>query len=162
MQAHDAINKVVEMSFMVAKEYLNDLTTEELMVRPAPQANHIAWQLGHLIAGQQEMMAAIGGTPPELPEGFAEAHTKETTGSDDAGKFCDKDTYLDLMEKMRVATLELVKNTSDAQLDEPGPERMRAYAPTKGDVLLMLGQHWMMHVGQFVTVRRKLDKPIVI
>jgi hypothetical protein len=38
---------------------------------------------------------------------------------------------------------------------------MRAYAPTVGAALTMLGAHPMMHAGQFVTVRRKLGKPIL-
>ena len=28
---------------------VSDLSDAELLVRPVPQANHIAWQLGHLI-----------------------------------------------------------------------------------------------------------------
>ena len=38
-------------------------------------------------------------------------------------------------------------------------EAMRDYAPTVGAVLLLIGNHWMMHAGQFVPVRRKLGRP---
>ena len=45
--------------------------------------------------------------------------------------------------------------TPDKDLDNPGPEEMRQYAPTVGSVLLLLGSHWLMHAGQFVPIRRK-------
>ena len=44
-------------------------------------------------------------------------------------------------------------------LDKPGPESMREYAPTVASVLMLLGSHWLMHAGQFVPIRRKLGKP---
>ncbi len=34
--------------------------------------------------------------------------------------------------------------------------------PTLGAVLLLAGSHVLMHSGQFVSVRRKLGKPIAI
>ena len=35
-------------------------------------------------------------------------------------------------------------------------------APTVGHALNMAGGHTLMHVGQFVPLRRTLDKPVVI
>ena len=60
-------------------------------------------------------------------------------------------------------------NTRDAEdampetdLDKPGSESMRAYAPTVGATFNMIGIHEGMHAAQFVVVRRKLDKPVLI
>ena len=63
------------------------------------------------------------------------------------------------MDQMKAASLAAIEATPESQLEAPGPESMREYAPTIGAVLMMLGNHCMMHAGQFVPVRRKLGKP---
>ena len=47
MQAKDAIKINIEMGQFISLGYLEDLTDQELLHRPAPGANHINWQLGH-------------------------------------------------------------------------------------------------------------------
>lgn len=162
MTAKDAINETIKMAQYITNEYLSDLSDADLLVRPVPSANHIAWQLGHLISSNAEMLAGVGGKAPELPAGFREAHGKETTGVDDAKKFGTKQQYLTLLTTLNDATTRSLDATPDAQLDKPAPEAMRSYAPTVGSVYNMIGSHVMMHVGQFATVRRKLGKPIKI
>jgi uncharacterized damage-inducible protein DinB len=130
-----------------------------LLVRSVPGSNHIAWQLGHMIGGTQMMLGALGQPAPELPAGFVAAHGKETAASDDPAKFATKAQYLALMEQMKAASLAAIEATPDRAMDQPGPEEMRQYAPTVGAVLALLGNHWLMHAGQFVPIRRKLGKP---
>jgi uncharacterized damage-inducible protein DinB len=158
MNAKDAIRQQIEFSHMLTGMYVADLTDAELLVRPLPGVNHIAWQLGHMIGGTQHMLGALGHAM-ELPAGFAEGYTKETAGCDDAARFATKAQYLELLERVKAASLAAVDATPDAALDQPGPEAMRAYAPTVAAVLMLLGQHLVMHAGQFVVVRRKLGKP---
>jgi hypothetical protein len=158
MNAKDVIRQVVEFSTMVTKMYVDDLADADLLVRSVPGTNHIAWQLGHLVAGTQHMLQALGRTAPSLPPGFAEAYTKETASSDDPARFTGKEQYLTLMEQAKAAILAAIDATPDSDLDQPGPESMRAYAPTVAAVLLLLAQHWLMHAGQFVPIRRKLGK----
>ena len=98
-------------------------------------------------------------TPQALPEGFAAAYTRETAASDDPAKFVAKTEYLALMDQMKAASIAAVDATPEADLDLPGPEPLRQYAPTVGAVLMILGTHWLMHAGQFVPIRRKLGKP---
>lgn len=162
MNAKDVIRQSMQTAQMVTKAYLEDLSNDELLVRPTPGSNHIAWQLGHLIASEREMIQSLGCTMPELPAGFEGAHAPEASKSDDRSKFAQKADYLALMEKMHASTMQALDKTSDADLDKPAPEKMRAYAPTFGAVFQMIALHEMMHVGQFVPVRRKLNKPIAI
>jgi uncharacterized damage-inducible protein DinB len=161
MNAKDAIRLNIDVAQGVTGALLEDLTDADLLVRPASNANHIAWQLGHLIASERSYMTQLGHAMPALPDGFAESHTKETATSDDPRKFYRKDEYLRLLQQLHDATKIALERTPDADLDKPGPERMRAYAPTIGAVFAMVGQHELMHQGQFVTVRRKLGKPIL-
>jgi hypothetical protein len=163
MQGKDMILSTAKMSDNIVERYLADLTDADLMLRPVDGMNHIAWQLGHLIASERWFMEALKpGSSPPLPEGFAEAHTKETIGVNDPKKFRTKDEYLSLWKKQRAASLSLLEKMSDADLDQPSPESMRNYCPKVGDAMNMLGAHPLMHLGQWVAVRRHLKKPVAI
>ncbi len=143
----------------VVKGYLEDLSDADLMVRPTPGANHIAWQLGHLIASEREMIESVcPGSMPLLPAGFAEKHTTETAKSDKPADFHTKAEYVKLMDQQRAGTLAALAKLSDADLAKPGPEKMRQFAPTVGVMFAGQGLHWMMHAGQWAVVRRKLGR----
>jgi hypothetical protein len=162
MTAKDAIKNTIETCHGVLTTYLADLTDEELLTRSVPGANHIAWQLGHIVASEHEMMTMAGYQMPALPVDFAECYTPETAKSDDPAKFHRKDDYLSALETQRQGTLAALAAASDADLGKPSPEPMRSYAPTLGAAFNIVGIHEMMHAGQFAVLRRKLDKPITI
>ncbi|MHC4092560.1 MAG: DinB family protein [Planctomycetota bacterium] len=162
MTAKDVIKNTIGMCHEVLTAYIGDLNDTELMVRSVPEANHIAWQLGHLISSEHQMMTDAGYRMPDLPEGFAESYTKETSKSDDAGKFHKKAQYLEWMAHQREATLAALAAAPEADLDKPTPESMHEYAPTVGVAFNVVGIHTMMHAAQFIAVRRKLGKPVLI
>jgi hypothetical protein len=147
----------------IVQAYLGDLSDAELLMRPTPGANHIAWQLGHLISSEQTLMEGIApGTMPPLPAGFAEKHTKETTQVDDPRAFLTKAEYLKLKAEQRSAARAAIAKFTDADLDRPAPEKFRKMFPTVGVVVALIGMHDIMHAGQWAVLRRKLGKPIVI
>ena len=158
----DVIKNTIDMAHRILTTYLSDLSDEDLMVRAVPGANHISWQLGHLIASENKMMSDAGFDMPKLPDGFAEAYTKETSTSDDRAKFHSKEQYLKWLDEQRTGTLALLDKTSESDMGKATPEAMHAYAPTVSAAFNMIGIHVLMHVGQFVPVRRKLDKPVLI
>jgi hypothetical protein len=160
MTPKDVIKNTIEFCHSVLTAYLDDLSDAELFVRPVPGANHIAWQLGHLIISENALSEA-GYTMPDLPAGFAESYTPETAGSDDPARFHKKAEYLRLLEQQRTATMAALDATPEEDLDEPSPESCRDYAPTLGIMFNVIGVHEMMHAGQFVAVRRKLGKPVL-
>lgn len=163
MNAKDAIKYDMDMSMNVLKTYLSDLSDDDLMVRPAKGANHLAWQLGHLISSEAELLnGACPGASPALPDGFSAAHGKDTTAVDDKTKFLRKQQYIDLMDKQRAATKVALDKITNEQMDQPSPERMRSYCPTVGTIFGLIGGHGLMHSGQFATVRRLLGKPVLI
>ncbi len=162
MQTKDAIRATMDLSSMVFKGYLNDLDDSQLLARPAEGCNHLAWQVGHLIASEVSLLDSIcPGKAAELPAGFAEAHSKEAAASDDPSKFQSKEQYLELMDQVRQATITALEEIPDAELDSPSPENLRSFCPTVGHTFVLIGTHPMMHAGQFVPVRRKFGKPIL-
>lgn len=162
MTTKEAMKYSMGMSRDIIHQYISDLSDDELLIRPVPGMNHIAWQLGHLISSERQMISAIGHTMPELPAGFEKAHSRETVGSDDRAGFASRERYTDLMRQMREATLTALDATPESEFDKPGPEGMRAYAPTVGSVFAMIANHELMHCGQFVPVRRMCGKPVTI
>jgi hypothetical protein len=160
MDSRGAIQTGYQCSEQVCQGYLSDLTDAELMVRAVPGINHIAWQLGHLIASEHSMLNGVfPDSMPALPAGFAEKHSKETAGNDNPKDFLTKAEYLKLANEQRQAATATLLKQSDADLDTPSPESMRAYAPTIGSLFSLIGSHWMMHAGQWAVVRRKQGRP---
>lgn len=163
MNTTDAIKQTHGISQMVLNGYLGDLTDEDLMQRPGDGCNTIAWQLGHLICSECNLLnMAVPDAAAELPEDFVENHAKENANSDDASHFSTKAEYLELFQKVKDATFAALDGLSDADLDRPGPEQMRDFCPTVGSLFVLISTHVMMHVGQIVPIRRRLDKPIVM
>ena len=101
------------------------------------------------------------GSCPPLPEGFEARHDRETAQSDDTSRFAPLATYQELWKAQRAATHSVIDSIPDADLDRTDP-KLPPYAPTFGALLNMTGVHAMMHAGQFVAVRRLLNKPIAI
>ena len=159
MDTKAAIKAAIDTANMISTSYLGDLTDEEMMHRPAPAANHIKWQIGHLIASENNMINGVApGSLPDLPAGFADKYNKEASKSDDASAFDSKADLMALHEKQRVATLAALEKMADADFDKAAPEEMQSYAPTVGHAFLMQDAHWMMHAGQWAVVRRQLGR----
>lgn len=159
MTAKDAIRETINMCREVTLAYVQDLSDADLLLRSVPGANHIAWQLGHLIVSEHDMLTTLGYDMPPLPAGFADAYHPDAAKSDAPARFHSKAEYLALMKQVREAALAALAATPANVLEQPGPESMRAYAPTVWAVFMVLGTHELMHAGQFVPVRRKLGKP---
>jgi hypothetical protein len=158
-----AVHTSLKTTQNLMNSVLADMGDADLLVRPVPGANHIAWQLGHLISSEGHLLKDVlpGLAPAELPAGFAQQHGKETQMVDPPKGFLSKSAYVELYNKARGATLAAVDKLSDADLDRPAPGPLVKLAPTLGALLLMVSTHDMMHGGQFSVVRRKLGKPVL-
>src|SRR5262245_17775919 len=143
--------------------FLDDLSDADLLVRPVPGANHIAWQMGHLIQAVRHLISQElpDAAYPDLPAGFAEKHTKETVTRDATSDFCTRSEYLGAFNRTRQATRAALRKLADADLDRPTKGSMAKFAPTLGAIFLLVSDHSLMHGGQFSVVRRKLNKPVL-
>jgi hypothetical protein len=160
MNFKDAIHTSLGMSDFLVERYLGDITDQEMLARPAPDANHIAWQLGHLIQSEWHLVdAAVPGSMPALPAGFKERHTKDTAASEKPGDFLTKDEYLRIAKEVRAGTLKVLDSLSDADFDSPISGRVPPFVKKVGEAFVLIGPHWSSHAGQWVVVRRKLGRP---
>jgi len=140
--AQNIIKASLDSADFCINGYLADLSDADLMVRPAPGANHLAWQLGHLIVSEHDLIEMVcPGSMPPLPDGFAPRYDKETAGSDDPNKFDKKETFLKLMKQQRAGTVAALEKVTDNDLDRQSPEPIRDYAPTVGATFNLIGAH---------------------
>ena len=161
MTAKELILRALEASREQFKMFLSDLSDADLLVRPVPGANHIAWQFGHVLCSELRLIRAISsGAGPVLPAGFEDAHVKDRAGADTG--FSNKATYLAVLETVRNATVAGVKALPDAELDKPNPGPTAKRWPLVADLCLLVAAfHPTIHTGQFSVVRRKLGKPVL-
>lgn len=163
MNIRDALKNNIQTSQMVCGAYLGDLSDEEAMQRPHPQCNHINWQVGHIIASENQMAShCVAGSLPELPAGFAEKYTRETNGSDNPDDFVPLSQLKEIAKTQTDAVLEMIDGMAEDDFAKPAPEAMQSYAATNAAIINMIGSHWMMHAGQWVVLRRQLGRDIVI
>jgi hypothetical protein len=143
--------------------FLGDLSDADLTVRPVPSANHIAWQMAHLIAAEKMLLEGQlpGVKYPEIPAGIAALGSERTGKVNPPGGYATKAQYMDAFNKMREASIAAVEKITDADLDRPTTNMMAKFAPTLGALLILVANHTLMHGGQFTVIRRALNKPVV-
>jgi hypothetical protein len=163
MNTKDMLRSTLDFNHSVVTGLLADLSDADLLVRPVPGANCIAWQLGHLIASEASMVGknVPGAAVPELPAGFDNRHNNEASKADPPKGFESKAEYLKLWDKVRAATKAALDKVSDADLDKPVTSDLKRLAPTVAAVFLLAANHELMHSGQFSVVRRKLNRPVL-
>ncbi|HEX8521269.1 MAG TPA: DinB family protein [Tepidisphaeraceae bacterium] len=162
MNINQLLADSLERSLGVLQMTLGDFSDADMFVRPAPGANHAMWQLGHLVNSETRLVTMVKpGAMPELPAGFAERFSAETTKVDDPKAFPTKAEVLELLAKARAASVQWARGIKPEELDQPTPERIQRLAPTVGALAAVLPSHVAMHVGQMQVIRRKLGKPIL-
>lgn len=157
MHVNAAIREALAVAERVCLDYLDDLTNAELLHRPCPGANHIAWQLGHLIVSEHAQIESIRpGAMPPLPSGFDRRYARETASCDDPDAWDGKPELLRVFRQQRAGTLAALEATSDDEFDRPTGI---GYAPNVAAMFLLQSTHWLMHAGQWAVIRRQLGRP---
>jgi hypothetical protein len=163
MNGREAIQVALRSTKSLVDMYLSDLSDADLLVRPVPGANHIAWQIGHLIFSEPYLVKQqLPDVPyPDLPADFAERYGRKGATLDGPDGFLTRGEYLGLFDRVRSATIDAVGKLSDADLDRATTGQMAPFAPRLGDYFQLVANHTLMHAGQFTVVRRKLGKPVL-
>jgi hypothetical protein len=160
MGPKDIICKTIDMSDFILKSYLKDLSDADLKLVPVTGMHPIALQLGHLIAAKRMFAEMVKpGVSPPLPTGFEDSHSVKNPPKDDS-KYLTKEKYLELYESQLAAIKSIIDSVPDSDLGDTRGGKLPQFAPTVSDVLNLVGIHSLNHSGQFVAVRRMLDKPI--
>ena len=163
MNGIDVIKTALDRTRFAINWYVSDLSDADLFVRPVPTANHIAWQFGNVIVGDRYLVQEQlpDARYPELPAGFMEMHGPEGTSKDGPDGFLTKAGYQALFDEVRTATIAAVDALTEADLDRQATGAIATFAPTLGQVFLLVSNHTLLHAGQFSVIRRILGKPVL-
>lgn len=136
-----------------------EITDEQMLHRPTPEANHTAWLLGHIAYADNGFRSKLSGSPSVIPESYEALFGMGSTPSDDASIYPSKAELLKTMEKSHTALIEWFKSLSDEQLAESLPEDMEKFGANYATLASTLIWHEGLHAGQLVEVRRSLGLP---
>jgi uncharacterized damage-inducible protein DinB len=162
MTGRQALQAALTSTQFALNMYLGDLNDADILVRPVPNANNIAWQLGHVVTSEKYLMSILpGAIYPDIPM-VIEDYGKETAQTGPKKGYLTKAQYVDAFAKVRAASVANVERCSDADFDKPNTGPLAKFAPTLGDLVILVANHTLMHGGQFTVVRRALGKPVVM
>ena len=159
MTDKDVLTDIYRQQGRVLAGHLGDFSEADMLVRPAENANHAAWHLGHLTAsfGALINMAMPGAFRAEL-QGFIDRHTAKGSRLDDG--FAPKDELLRKFNDANERAIQWMLGLSDADKAK-AVEALKNFAPTVGHLVYVLPIHINMHIGQIQVIRRKLGKPVL-
>jgi hypothetical protein len=115
-----------------------------------------------MIHSAAHMMGQVApGVVPDAAAKIGEPFSGRTASIDDPAAYPGKTRLLEALSQSYGAIAEWTKALAPQDLDRATPQRMAQFAPTVGLMVLMMGGHLMMHVGQMQVIRRKLGKPLL-
>ena len=161
MPIAELISKNVLQTRGMIDSFLKDFSDADMLFRPAKTANHAIWQMGHLANSTRGMVTTCD---PSIAFSFEDdpRFGKSKASIDDPAFFPGKAELLSRFDQAMDTAASWVEKLSDADLAKPTPERLQAFAPTVGNVAILLAAHPLMHLGQFSVTRRALGKPHIM
>jgi len=158
MPVAELLSKNILQTKTMIESALADFSDADMMFRPAKSANHAIWQLGHLANSTRNMVGACDASV-KFPFEDDPRFGKSKAGFDDASAFPKKAELLARWGQAMDTAAGWVAKLSDADLAKPTPENLQRFAPTFGNIAILLASHPYMHLGQFQVTRRALGKP---
>ena len=159
MTDRDYVIDIYRQQGQLLAAMLADFSEAEMLVRPAENANHAAWQLGHCVAAFAGLIntAMPGAFKPE-PQDFVDRHTAKGSKLNDG--FLPKSELLKKFDDANERAIQWMLALSDEDKKKP-IEKLKGFAPTVGHLVYVLPNHINMHIGQIQVIRRKLGKPVL-
>ncbi len=159
--AQDVICFGLKASRSMVEAFTHDLTPEESLHRPTPEANCAAWLLGHLASSDRRVATFVfkadPASLPALPDGF-EARFGRDADAPKAASFGDTAILLPLALAHRDVLIAKTAAATDDFLAQPAARPSPRWHTT-GEMLAFMALHWTMHAGQLSTIRRSLGRP---
>lgn len=145
-------------SQMLLHRYTGDLKGDEFLHRATPNANCVAWTLGHLVLTDRMALKRFGVPDlPPLPDGFEKRFSRDE-GCPQASEFGDVAHLMPLFDAHRNLLIETVKRATPHELDEP-VDKPHPMFGNLAEVANFMAIHTTMHAGQITITRRSLGRP---
>ena len=133
---------------------VSSLSSEEIFTIPDGFANHIAWNVGHIIVTQQILQYKLSGLEPRVPEDLIEAYRKGTNAAT-----ADAESYQAVQEFLHKGPALLQEDYENGVFTT-----FNTYETSTGIVLhnieeaiLFNNIHEGIHLGYMMAMRKKLQ-----
>jgi len=164
-QLAESIIAPARMGILLAERLVQGVSPDIFARKPSVggttiNANHAAFNFGHLALYPSRWLAAVGidGSSLAAPDGFEDLFAAGKECSDDpAGTvYPAMDTVMNAFYASHRGALDLLRGVDDATFAKPNPrEQSRDRLPTIGAAMVFYtSAHIMMHLGQVSTWRR--------
>ena len=160
MSQRDLLLSVFKRGAGMLPRHLADFSDEDMLARPVPGANHVAWQLAHVAHFTGKLLTSLGLHVPQLSKVLADGG-RDVAHIDDPEHFPTKAEFLEFFDAAYRAIIDLIEMMSDEQLSAPMPGGNPAAPQSLAFHLLMQPMHMTMHIGQIQVIRRALKKPVL-
>lgn len=161
MNAIDYIKMSLEMSKGWIMGIAADIKDAPLTAPTPKGGNHPMWCLGHLTYSEGNLVSTFikGETNPVAD--WQAIFDVGTSPQEDAGKYPPVEEVLTKFEEIRSATLAMLEEMTDADLDKPShaPAEMKEFFGTVGQCLAVIPIHFGFHGGQIADARRAAGRP---
>ncbi len=156
--------KTYQNDLAYARKLVADIPEDRMAEQPAPEVNHPAFILGHLVGTDAFTAQILGIKTPPMPENWAKLFGLGAKPQADRRLYPTKAELLARLEDGHRLVTEAVAKLPAGRLAEPFPmEQMREFVPTLGDGLVFLmTAHEATHLGQLSAWRRVLGFPSVM
>lgn len=161
MQIIDLLINRLETSRGWTCGLLEDIAPSEWFFQPAPDIQHVAWQVGHLASSQVTLVhgRCFGKAPTDhIPARFKELFGKGSRPVADPSSYPAPTEIRRVFDSVHAETLEWVRSMSADELDRPTTGDPHPMFSTKGQCIAMVSMHESFHAGQIALTRRILGK----
>lgn len=157
-----AIVKSYEMaSSWISADRLKELSTEELVYRPAEKRSHIYWLLGHIVA-TSDIAPYINGSESVVDKSYLGHFGTGTEPKDDPAEYPPVPEILENFEKVIDNSISALKSMGETETGlspaKPLPEFLQPYFPTRLDLVIGHATHISYHGGQIGLILKALGK----
>lgn len=161
MQSVDFIRTAFEMSNGWVGGIIADMADAPLTAPTPNGGNHPLWIAGHLAYAEGNLIHQYVAGKENPVADWEEMFNAGTDPSDDASKYPPMEEVLEKFQAVRSGTMEILANTTDADLDKPSqvPEEMKEFFGTNAQCWAAALIHIGFHGGQAADARRAAGRP---
>ncbi len=155
MDAKQLIIEQMEMVRGMLREWVADITQEQMSTRAVDGGVHLAWILSHLAWSEAGTVNKFIRQQDNPLRHLGKSCGMHSTVVDEADGYPSKAQAMATLEEVRVGTLEFLETLSPADLDTPvkdGPAEFKTW----GSIFALIGAHEAHHNGQISVIWRRL------
>jgi len=128
---------------------VDDLSPEEWLKHPAPNQNHVAWIVGHVVWARGRVLARIG---TEWSKPWFDLFGRGTKCGDDIA-YPSHDTFLDAWRESSTVLTTALENVTEEFLAQPSAQGPPSTDGKQSGVVSFLAIHETYHLGQISYLR---------